>query len=67
MPDKLESNNDVQLSMYWASLADVYCLDAFGSAHRCHASTYGVAKYLPNCIGFLVQKEMKVLDIITRL
>ena len=62
VPDKLESGNDPQLAMYWASLADIYCLDAFGSAHRKHASTYGVAKYLPNCIGYLVQKEMSVLN-----
>lgn len=62
IPNKLESNNDTQLSMYWASLADIYCLDAFGSAHRKHASTHGVAKYLPNCIGFLVQHEMEMLD-----
>jgi len=62
VPDKLESGNDPQLAMYWAGLADIYCLDAFGSAHRKHASTYGVAKYLPNCIGFLVQREVETLD-----
>ncbi len=62
VPDKLESGNDAQLAMYWAGLADVFCLDAFGSAHRKHASTYGVAKYLPNCIGFLVEHEMQMLD-----
>lgn len=62
VPDKLESGNDPQLAMYWADLADIFCLDAFGSCHRKHASTYGVAKYLPNCIGFLVQKEISMLD-----
>ena len=62
VPNKLESGNDPQLAMYWAELADIYCLDAFGSAHRKHASTYGVAKYLPSCIGYLVQKEIEVLD-----
>ena len=62
VPNRLESGNDTQLSMYWASLADIYCLDAFGSAHRKHASTFGVAKYLPSCIGFLVQKEVEMLD-----
>jgi phosphoglycerate kinase len=62
VPNKLESGNDTQLAMYWAGLADIYCLDAFGSAHREHASTYGVAKYLPNCIGFLVQHEVEMLD-----
>ena len=55
-------SNDSQLAMYWAGLADIFCLDAFGSAHRKHASTYGVAKYIPNCIGFLVQHEMQMLD-----
>lgn len=62
VPNKLESGNDVQLSMYWADLADIYCLDAFGSAHRKHASTYGVAKYIPSCIGYLVQQETQMLD-----
>ena len=62
VPGNLESGNDTQLSMYWAGLADIYCLDAFGSAHRKHASTFGIAKYLPSCIGFLVQKEIEVLD-----
>lgn len=62
VPNKLESNNDAQLAMYWASLADIFCLDAFGSAHRKHASTYGVAAYIPSCIGFLVQHEMEMLD-----
>ncbi|MDE5889340.1 MAG: phosphoglycerate kinase, partial [Bacilli bacterium] len=62
VPNKLESGNDPQLAMYWAGLADIYCLDAFGSAHRRHASTYGVANYLPNCIGFLVQHEIEILD-----
>ncbi len=62
VPDKLESGNDPQLAMYWAGLADIYCLDAFGSSHRCHASTYGVANYLPSCVGFLVQHEVEMLD-----
>ncbi|MDE5830143.1 MAG: phosphoglycerate kinase, partial [Clostridia bacterium] len=62
VPDKLESGCDTQLSMYWASLADIYCLDAFGSAHRKHSSTFGVAKNIPNCIGFLVEREMESLD-----
>ncbi len=58
IPKNLESGNDPQLAMWWAGLADIFCLDAFGSAHREHASTSGVAKYLPSCIGFLVQKEI---------
>ena len=62
VPNKLESNNDPELSMYWAELADIFCLDAFGSSHREHASTVGIGKYIPNCIGFLVQKEVFNLD-----
>ena len=62
VPKKLESACDPQLSEFWASLGDIYCNDAFGSSHRRHASTYGISKYLPSCIGFLVQKEVKALD-----
>ena len=62
VPNKLESGNDTQLAMYWAGLADIFCLDAFGSSHRKHASTYGVANYLPSCIGYLVQREVSMLD-----
>lgn len=61
-PEKLESNNDIRLASYWASLADVFVLDAFASAHRLHASTAGIAKFIPSCLGFLVQKELKMLD-----
>lgn len=61
-PNKLESNNDIQLATFWAGLADVFVMDAFGSAHRAHASTTGVAKLLPNCIGFLVENELRTLD-----
>jgi len=62
IPKKLESNCDPQLSEFWASLGDIYVNDAFGSSHRRHASTYGIAKYIPSCIGFLIQKELKALD-----
>jgi phosphoglycerate kinase len=62
VPNELESNNDPQLASYWASLGDIFVMDAFGSAHRCHASTAGIAKYIPSCIGFLVQKELTMLD-----
>ena len=61
-PEKLESGCDEELSKYWASLADAFILDAFGSCHRAHASTYGIAKYLPHAVGFLVEKEVKELD-----
>ncbi|MBE6160831.1 MAG: phosphoglycerate kinase [Firmicutes bacterium] len=57
----LESGCDPQLSMYWASLCDVFVMDAFASAHRKHASTYGISKYVPSCIGFLVEKELNSL------
>lgn len=59
---KLESSNDIQISSFWASLADVFCLDAFASAHRAHASTVGIAKHLPSCLGLSLQKEMTTLD-----
>lgn len=61
-PDKLESGNDIQLAMYWASLADIFVLDAFASSHRAHASTCGIAKFIPSCYGFLVNKEMTNLN-----
>lgn len=61
-PNHLESKNDPQLAMLWASLGDVFVNDAFASLHRCHASNYGIAKYIPSCIGFLVQKELDNLD-----
>lgn len=54
----LESSCDIQLSMYWASLADYYVDDAFGSMHRSHASTTGIPKYLPSAAGLLVEKEI---------
>ena len=61
-PDKLESNCDEKLSKYWASLGDIFINDAYGTCHRSHASNLGVAKYLPNAIGFLVEKEITKLD-----
>ena len=61
-PTKLESSCDEALSKYWASLGDIFVLDAFGSAHRCHASTYGISKYIPSYAGFLVKEETDVLD-----
>lgn len=54
----LESECDAQLAMYWASLADIYIDDAFGSMHRRHASITGIPKYLPSAVGFLVQEEL---------
>lgn len=59
---KLESSNDAQVASFWASLADIFVFDAFASAHRAHASTVGITKYLPSCLGFSVQKEIAMLD-----
>ena len=61
-PKRLETGNDSQLAMYWADLGDVFINDAFGSSHRVHASVAGIAKYIPSGIGFLVQKELEMLD-----
>ena len=60
--EKGESKNDPELSRYWASLADCFVSDAFGSSHRAHASTVGVAEILPSALGFLVEKEVKALS-----
>ena len=57
-----ESKNDPEMAKQLASLAQVYVNDAFGSAHRAHASTEGVAKFLPAVAGFLLEKEIKYLD-----
>jgi phosphoglycerate kinase len=58
---KGETKNDPEMSQQLAALADVYVNDAFGSAHRAHASTEGVAKLLPGVAGFLMEKEIKYL------
>lgn len=59
---KGESKNDPEMAKQLAALADVYVNDAFGSAHRAHASTEGVAKFLPAVAGFLLEKEIQYLD-----
>ena len=59
--DPREEENDKEFCKELASLAEVYVNDAFGTAHRKHASTYGVAKLLPNAIGFLIEKELKII------
>ena len=56
-----ETKNDPELSKAFASLADLYVNDAFGSAHRAHSSTAGVAAYLPAACGYLIQKEIKFI------
>ena len=59
--DKREEENDKVFAKELASLADVFVFDAFGTSHRKHASTYGVANYLPSAVGFLIGKELKVI------
>lgn len=64
--EKGEEKNDPELSAAWAKLADAYVMDAFGSAHRAHASTYGIPSILkeqgkPVALGFLVEKEVLAL------
>lgn len=56
-----EEKNDPKLARAFASLADLYVNDAFGAAHRAHASTAGIAEYLPAVCGFLMQKELDTL------
>lgn len=60
---KKESSNDPELGKYWASLADIYINDAFGTSHREHASNVGIATHLPNGIGFLIEKELDNLEL----
>ena len=59
--EKGESKNDEELGKYWASLADLYVSDAFGSVHRAHASTVGIPTHLPSACGYLIEKELKFL------
>ena len=56
-----ETDNDAEFSKKLAGLAEVYVNDAFGAAHRAHASTSGVAQFLPAVSGFLIEKELKYL------
>lgn len=58
----LESKNNEELAKYWASLGDVFINDAFGTLHRAHASNVGIASILPSAVGFLVEKELVMLD-----
>ncbi|MBQ2964753.1 MAG: phosphoglycerate kinase [Clostridia bacterium] len=56
--EKGETKNDPELSKAFADLADIFVNDAFGSAHRAHSSTTGVADYIPAVCGYLIQKEI---------
>ncbi|WP_125709747.1 phosphoglycerate kinase [Lacticaseibacillus porcinae] len=59
---KKESKNDPELGKYWASLGDLYVNDAFGTAHRSHASNVGISSNMPQAAaGFLMEKEIKFL------
>ncbi len=58
---KKESKNDPELGKYWASLGDVFVNDAFGTAHRAHASNVGIAENIESATGFLVQKEINFI------
>ena len=65
--EKGEEKNDPELSKAWAALGDAYVMDAFGSAHRAHASTYGIPEILkaegkPVAMGYLVEKEVLALS-----
>ena len=59
--EKGETKNDPELSKKFAALADIFVNDAFGSAHRAHCSTTGVADHLPAVCGYLIQKEISVM------
>lgn len=56
-----ETKNDDNLAKYWASLGEAFVNDAFGTAHRAHASNVGIGSLLPSALGFLVEKEVKFL------
>ena len=57
-----EEKNDETFAKKLADLADIFVLEAFGTAHRKHASTYGIAKYVPAVCGFLVEQELVMFD-----
>ena len=62
--DKKESKNDKELGSYWAALGDIFINDAFGTAHREHASNVGIATHLPSAFGFLIEKELTALSLL---
>ncbi|MCL2295040.1 MAG: phosphoglycerate kinase [Spirochaetes bacterium] len=61
-----EEKNDPEFAKKLAKLGDVYVNDAFGTAHRAHASTEGITKFLPSAAGFLIEKEIEFLEPIVR-
>ncbi|EFF41859.1 phosphoglycerate kinase [Mycoplasmopsis alligatoris] len=61
--NKAESKNDAELGKYWASLGDVFINDAFGTAHRAHASNVGISKNIKeSALGYLMEKEVSALN-----
>lgn len=63
---KGEEKNDAAFAKELAKLGEAYVNDAFGTSHRAHASNVGVSKYLPMALGFLVEKEVKNLDLVLK-
>lgn len=59
---KKESSCDLELSKYWASLGEIFVNDAYGVCHRSHASNVGISKFLPSCLGLLVEEEIEKTD-----
>lgn len=62
---KKESKNDLELGKYWASLGEIFINDAFGTIHRAHASNVGIANNLNSAVGFLIEKELNALNVLT--
>lgn len=62
LDEKKESNCDLDLAKYWASLGDIFINDAYGTSHREHASNVGISDFLPSGIGFLVEEELNKID-----
>lgn len=61
-----EENNESSFAKEWAQMGDVFIQDAFGVAHRSHASTVGIAHYLPSYAGFLLEREIQFLEKIVK-
>ncbi len=66
VPNKLESNCDLELAKYWSKAGEIFINDAFGTTHRKHASNYGISKYLPSAYGFLINEELSGLEPVIR-
>lgn len=62
IPNHLESTLSEETAKKLASLGEIFVMDAFASCHRNHTSVVGIPKYLPSCLGFLVEKELNMLD-----